>query len=87
MLTKNSLHYPNIEHYDTWLIDLHQTLVEQNHNTLMYPTWINLSSISLETIETFGFVSLASKELQEKTNEKPHLGSDVVLTRAVKFLS
>ena len=43
--------------------------------------------MSLETIETFEFVSLASKELQEKINEKVHLGNNVVLTRAVTFLS
>lgn len=84
---KNSSHYPNIEHFDTWLIDLHQTLVEQNHNTLLHPTWVNSSSKSLETIETFGFVSLASKDLQEKINEKVHIESNVVLTKDLKFLS
>ena len=43
--------------------------------------------MSLETIDTFGFISIASKELQEKINEKVYIRSDVVLTRAVKFLS
>ena len=43
--------------------------------------------MSLETIETFRFVSLESKELKEKMNEKVHLGNNVVLTKAVTFLS
>ena len=86
-LQKNSLQYPNIEHCDTWLLDLHQILVEQNHDMLTYHTWVNSSSVSLETKETFGFVSLASEELQEKTNEKVRLKNNVTITGDLKFLS
>ena len=54
---------------------------------LIYHTWVNSSSASLETKETFGFVSLASKELQEKTNEKVRLKNNVAITGDLKFLS
>jgi hypothetical protein len=35
---KNRLDFQNIGHYDTWLIDALQNVVERNHNTLLYET-------------------------------------------------
>ena len=42
--------------------------------------------MSLETTETLGFVSLASKELQKNKNKNIYLKNNVMLTRDLKFL-
>ncbi len=35
--------FPRIGHYDTWLVDHLQKLVERNHGILIYPNWSNAS--------------------------------------------
>ena len=51
-----------VGHYNTWLIDSLQRLVEKNHGVVLYPTWSNASDFE-PTQETFGTVPLASPEL------------------------
>ena len=57
--------FPKTGHYDTWLIDLLQVLVEGNQNVLIYPPWLNTADYA-GTSETFGTVPIQSPELGEK---------------------
>ena len=40
---RRRLGFPRIGHYDTWLIDYLQIIVERNHGVLLYPDWSNAS--------------------------------------------
>ena len=55
---------PTIGPSDTWLIDLLQLLVEDNHHVLEYPTWPNTADYA-DTTETFGTVPIPSAQLGE----------------------
>ena len=59
---RRRLGFPKIGHYDTWLIDSLQLLVERNHGVLLYPEWSNASDY-VDTPERFGTVVLHSREL------------------------
>ena len=83
----NVLDYPCLEHYDTWLIDAYQLRMDQKYNVLVYPTWVNASSISLETEERFDFVTLATPELQAKINEAVKLKQTTILPPGLSYLS
>ena len=54
---KRRLGFPKLGHYDTWLTDSLQSLVERNHGVLLYPEWSNASDY-LSTSEAFGTVPL-----------------------------
>jgi hypothetical protein len=56
-----------IGHYDTWLIDYLQIIVERNHGVLLYPDWSNASDYET-TRERFGTVAIHSHELAEAIN-------------------
>jgi hypothetical protein len=56
-----------IGHYDTWLIDYLQTIVERNHGVLLYPDWSNASDYTM-TREKFGTVAIHSPQLAEAIN-------------------
>ena len=77
--------YPNTATYDTWLIDALQNIVEQKHNILLYPNWVNSSDFAT-TNETFGFVGLASNELKGRINSL-NLPDDLKLPPDIDFLS
>ena len=83
---RNRLHYPHIKHYDTWIIDALQNVVERNHNMLLYNHWISASEFA-KTEETFGFVTLSTTELRNEINEKVKLPDDYKMPRSLKFLS
>ena len=59
---RKRLNFPRIGHYDTWLIDALQLLVQANHGVLLYPHWSN-SSDFIDTPEKFGTVRLHSDQL------------------------
>lgn len=61
---RRRLGFPKIGHYDTWLIDELQLLVEANHGVDIYPGWSNTRDFA-PTPETFGTVPLHSSELGE----------------------
>lgn len=86
-LKRNSVGFPQIDHYDPWLIDLLQDRVSDKHNILIYPHWVNTAAVYCKTKEKFGFVSLASESLKSKINEKVNLSPNLVLTPTQKFLS
>ena len=54
--------FPVLGHFDTWLIDRLQLLVEQNRNVYFYPSWPNTADFA-PTSERFGTVPLHSEEL------------------------
>jgi hypothetical protein len=54
--------FPRIGHYDTWLVDHLQKLVERNHGILIYPNWSNASDYE-PTGELFGTVPVHSAQL------------------------
>ena len=54
--------HPKIGHFNTWLIDKLQILIEKNHGRLLFPTWVNASDF-LDTNESFVTVVIHSEEL------------------------
>jgi hypothetical protein len=83
---KNRLDFPNIGHFDTWMIDALQKKVEENHQTLLYETWTCASDYA-QTSERFGFVTLASPELKEQINGTVQLPPEYKMPPSLKFLS
>ena len=75
--------FPLIGHYDTWLVDAIQILVEHNHNVLVYATWSNGQDWA-ETPETFGTIPLQMGEL---TNAIRALTIAPTLTPEQKYLA
>ena len=61
---RQRLGFPRIGHYDTWLIDSLQIIVERNHGVLLYPDWSNASDYAT-TPEHFGTVAIHSPELAD----------------------
>ena len=61
---KRRLGYPKIGHFDTWLIDLYQTLALKKHGVLIYPQWMN-TSVYKQTAESFDIIPLQTKSLHE----------------------
>ncbi len=61
------LGFPRIGHYDTWMIDYLQLIVERNHGVLLYPDWSNASDYKT-TREHFGTVAIHSQELADTIN-------------------
>ena len=62
---KNRLDFPHIHHYSPWLMDILQMRVESKHDVLLYPSWVNISVLSLQTKERFGLVEECSCVLDE----------------------
>ncbi len=61
------LGFLRIGHYDTWLIDYLQIIVEHNHGVLLYPDWSNTSNYAT-TREKFGTVAIHSPQLAKAIN-------------------
>ena len=83
MSERRRMGFPRIGHYDTWLFDAIQILVDHNHNVLLFPFWCN-SHDRLDTAESFGTVPLQSDELTMKVN---HLSISPKLTREQHYLA
>ena len=64
---RRRLGFPRIGHYDTWLIDYLQLIVERNHGVLLYPDWSNASDYET-TREHFRTVAIHSQELADAIN-------------------
>jgi hypothetical protein len=75
--------FPRFGHYDTWLIDEIQSIVEINHNVLVYPTWTN-SLDYVDTEESCGVIPLQRTELTAAVNA---LQVDVELTKEQAYLA
>lgn len=76
--------FPRIGHYDTWMIDQYQLLVQANHGIILYPHWVNASDYK-NTPETFGTIALHDEELANKLAAL-EVGPDVKLTHDMKYL-
>jgi hypothetical protein len=61
------LGFPRIGHFDTWLIDCLQIIVERNHGVLLYQDWSNASDYAT-TREKFGTVAIHSPQLAKAIN-------------------
>ena len=78
---RRRLGFPRLGHFDTWLVDTRQLLVERNHNVMLYPEWSNTSDFCA-TPECFGTVPLHSAQLAaaiadiELPSPLPRLTSD-----------
>jgi hypothetical protein len=59
------LNMPGFGHYDTWLIDLLQILIEENSRKLLYP-----NSLNADTDECFVVVPLHNETFQTKLDER-----------------
>ena len=73
-----------MDHFDTWLVDSLQVLVEQNHGVALYPTWSNASDYKT-TPEAFGTVKMHSAELQAAV-DAIELDHDPELSDELKYL-
>lgn len=84
----NRLNFPKFGHYNTWMIDIHQKVVERNHNELLYPGWVCASDYA-PTNEKFGFVCLAPKELEDQINNEIDLDeiAKKKMTPTTRYLS
>ena len=78
--------HPDIGHYDTFLIDKLQNLLERNHKKRLYDSWVNASDFN-ETEESFCMVALHSKELADAL-AKIEIGEDIQkgYSKDVRFL-
>ena len=61
---RRRLGFPQLGHFDTWLVDSLQILVMRNHGALLYSDWTNASDYK-DTDESFGTVALHSQELAD----------------------
>ena len=59
---KKRCNFPIIGHYDTWLIDLLQIVIHENHGVHLFCDWSN-SLDFIQTKESFGTVALHTSEL------------------------
>ena len=66
---RNYREYPQVGHYDTWDIDLLQTLVEQNLGKLIFPSWQRVSDY-IDTPESLVTVPIHDPELHQALIEK-----------------
>jgi hypothetical protein len=84
---RRRLGFPVIGHYDTWLIDYLQIIVERNHGVLLYPDWSNASDYVI-TREKFGTVAIHSPQLADAINniELKEEVSEYRLTADQKYL-
>ena len=73
-----------IGHYDTWLVDSIQVLVQQNHDVLLYPNWVNTCDYK-NTAESFGTIALHNEDLAKAVNHIP-ISDQVKLTSDMKYL-
>ena len=65
---RRRLGFPKTGHFDTWLIDSLQLLVENNHKVLLHPEWSNASDYKT-TPESFGTVPMHSSQLQAAVDQ------------------
>jgi hypothetical protein len=78
--------FPRIGHYDTWLIDAIQLIVQRNHGVLLYPDWVNASDYK-NTSESFGTIALHNQELADAVNGISIDDGDAVkLTHDMQYL-
>ena len=76
---QNMLGFPDIGDYDTWLVDILQKMVQDNHDVQAFPGWVNSSDFA-PTNEVFGFVDLAPDWLRDKIDKlevTPKLSKDL----------
>ena len=77
--------YPNLEMYDTWLVDLLQLRVDEKHKILIYPTWVCASQFA-QTDERFGFVSMVTQDLKEAINRDVTLPDDYKMPASLRYI-
>lgn len=78
--------FPDVGHYDTWLIDELQLLVESNFGVLLYSSWSNSSDFK-STPESLGTVALHYKDLSDAVNELNLDMKKVKLTSEQQFMA
>ena len=69
MAEKRIPDHPHLGHYNTWLVDKLQTLVERNHGVLLYPSWVSATDFR-DTDESFVTVAIHSEELDKALKEQ-----------------
>ncbi len=78
--------YPDVGHFDTWLIDRLQNLLEHNHGKQLYDDWISASDF-IKTPESFNMVALHNEELATALkNVKLKEGVTPLYTDDMKYL-
>jgi hypothetical protein len=60
---------PEFGHYDTWLIDLLQKLIQQNTGKLLYPDRMSVADYE-NTAENFVMIPIHDQELQERLDAR-----------------
>jgi len=85
---KRRFGFHKIGHYDTWLIDLYQSLAQRNHDLLVYPEWTNTSEYKF-TNESFDTIPLQTNSLQEAVENRCKELNDktIKLTKDQQYLA
>jgi hypothetical protein len=78
-------HHPQLRHYDTFLIDTLQVLVQANHNVDIFPHWSN-SCDYIPTAEKIGKVPLCSDELHAAV-KKIKIKPEITLSAEKQYLA
>ena len=78
--------YPKFGHYDSWMIDLLQMLVLENHNVHLYPEWSNTMEFA-DANESFGTIALHNKNLHEVIENLNLDCNDIKLTSYQKHIA
>ena len=60
---KRYSNFPSISHYDTWMVDQLQILMEYNHSVCLFPNWSN-SLDYIDTNESFRTIILHAETLK-----------------------
>jgi hypothetical protein len=66
---RNYRDYPEVGHYDTWMVDLLQELVEYNTGKILYPGWQGVCDYE-DTDEGFVVTPLHATELEEALKKR-----------------
>lgn len=77
--------FPRIGHFDTWLIDAIQLIVQRNHGVLLFPEWVNASDYK-NTNESFGTIALHNQELADAVNSISIDEDKVKLTPDMQYM-
>ena len=79
------VNFPNIGHYDTWIIDALQILYKQKCNTLLFQDWSNALDY-IDTPESFGTISLHDDGLQHLLDSTSINYNNIRLAKDQKYI-
>ena len=83
---RHRTNYPQVGHYDTWLVDELQGLVARNHGVLLYPSWSNTNDFA-DTPERFGLIPIHDMKLGDKLKKHMEKKKNVKLSKDLQYIA